>query len=204
MDSLWLPEGHLKSWCLHIDHHRLTGAGAFTGGGWKITWHTTESKWDSFDTIKQLFIDRDHAGQGSEPHYLIGASAGRKHPNVCQFLPLNRAARTLQHPSGTPETNRCNNIQIEVCGYASESGKWPKSRYEALANLVALIEHRKKVSRSVPKSFGNDSRFSSGAFINARGHVGHKHVPFNNHSDPGDGFKGALLLDLVADAPNSL
>lgn len=202
MDQLWLPEGH--HYCLHIEHHLLTGAGAFNGGGWKITWHTTESKWDSFETIKQLFIDRDANGQGSEPHYLIGSEEGRRHPNVVQFLPLNRAARTLQHPAGAPETNRCNNIQIEVCGYAAESGDWPESRYKALANLVSLIEHRKHVPRHIPRAFSSDKRFSGGQFVVARGHTGHRFAPGNFHTDPGEKFQGAKLIGLVEDAPHSL
>jgi hypothetical protein len=204
MDTLWLPEG--DHWNLHIEHHRLTGAGAFNGGGWKLTWHTTESKQNSFEAIRDLFIQRDANGVGSEPHFLIGFEGKRKHPNVCQFLPLNRAARTLQHPSGTPETNRCNNIQIEVCGNAAESGEWPENYYKALANLVVLIEHRRPIVRRVARAFDVDKRFTGGQFVLQRGHLGHKHAANqpDNHGDPGDGFRGDYLLSLCEDAPHKL
>lgn len=202
-DELWLPEGH--HWDLHIEHTPLTGAGAFTGGGWKFVWHTTESDWDSTDAIRDLFVNRDNTGAGSEPHFLIGAGIGAKrHPSVVQFLPLNRAARTLKHPSGTPETNRANSIQVEVCGRAAEAGKWPDSYYKAIANLVVLINHRRPISPTIPRAFDNDKRFTSGGFVTVRGHVGHKHVPFNDHTDPGDGFKARLLLELLGDAPHKL
>lgn len=203
ISELWLPEGH--HWDLHIEHTPLTGAGAFTGGGWKFCWHTTESDWDSVDAIRNLFVTRDKTGQGSEPHFIIGAGIGAKrHPSVVQLLPLNRAARTLKHPSGTPETNRANCIQVEVCGRAAESGNWPDSHYKALANLVVLVTHRRPIAPYVPREFASTKRFTSGGFVISRGHVGHQHVPFNDHTDPGVGFKASRLMELLGNAPHKL
>lgn len=203
LNPLWLPEGH--HWDLHIEHCPLPGAGAFTGGGWKLVWHTTQSKWDSTEGIRDLFITRDKNHEGSEPTILVGGGIGKKkHPSVVQFLPFNRAARTLKHPSGTPETNRANCIQIEVCGFAEETGKWPDHTYKTLANVVALVNHRRPIANHVPRSFKNDRRFTSGGFVATRGHVGHKHVPFNDHTDPGDGFDIWKLLRFLADAPHQL
>lgn len=202
MDRYWLPEG--LHWGLHIEHHPLTGAGAFTGGGDKLTWHTTESDRDSYLAIKELFIDRDRMGLGSEPTLMIGYKPKAKYPFVCQFLPFNRAARALRHPAGTPETNRCNNTQIEICERAANSGEWSESYYKALANLAVLIEHRRSIPRICPRAFSDDKRWTSGQWVALRGHTGHKHAPFQDHTDPGDGFKGSHLLSLMADAPHKL
>lgn len=203
IDQVWLPEGH--HYDLHVERTALGNAGAFTGGGWKIVLHTTESDWDSVDAIRDLFVNRENTGEGSHPNFLIGAGIGaKKHPSVVQFIALNRAAKALKHPPGTSETNRANCVQIEICGFASESGKWPESRYKAIANLLLLINHRRPIAAHIPKSFASSSKFSSGAFVAARGYVGHRHVPFNDHTDPGSTFRASHLLELLANAPCKL
>jgi hypothetical protein len=99
-DNLWLPEG--PHWDLNIEHHPSGDAGPFTPGHPKIVLHTTESP--------QQWIDgaiRQFATQGiGTPHLSIGYREGFRFPVVAQFIPFHRTAKTLEHPNGTPETNR--------------------------------------------------------------------------------------------------
>lgn len=202
IDPRWLPAG--VHYSMHIEHCPTNDDGAFTGGGKKIVWHTTETAWDTFVGVRDGFINKSRLGQGVESHLLIGGGEKGSKVSVAQFVPFNRSSRALKHPSGTSETNRANAIQIEICGFAAESGEWPDSRYKALANLLQLINHRRPTANYVPRAFTNDKRFTSGGFVTVRGHVGHKHVPFNDHTDPGDGFKIHRIFELLPGAPYKL
>jgi hypothetical protein len=134
--DLWLPKG--AHWDLNIEHHPLPGGtGPMTGGGWKVPLHTTESPREWIDGAIKQFT----AGNGT-PHLSIGWRKGLKFPVVAQFLPFDQYAKTLEHPPGTPETNKANAIQIEICGAAAESHGWDANWYKALANLLLLVQHR--------------------------------------------------------------
>jgi hypothetical protein len=197
IDKLWLPEGH--HYDLHIEHLRATlGAGPFTGGGWKICWHITVSPWTSAKNVAH-----DVCQRRVEPHFVIGGQVGREHPVVYQLLALNVAGRSLAHPSG-PETNKANCIQIEVCAYPDTVKAFTDWHYKALGNLSALIEHRVPVPCKVPRSFKNTKRFTGAGFVKTAGHVGHMHVPGNDHYDPTTAFKGARLCRFQKSAPNDL
>lgn len=192
MDKLWLPEGH--HWDLHIEHDKSEDAGSFTGGGWKLCWHTTESPWQSVDSMVNVV-----QGKRANPHFVIGGRAGLEHPVVVQLIALNKAGRALAHPSG-PETNRANTIQVEICGRAAESQDWPQNRYEALANLAELVRHRVNIPNSSDQDFSVPHRYTGMGWVNAKGYVGHSMCPGNDHTDPGR-FREGLLVDLVDKIP---
>ena len=194
MNGSWLPVG--AHWDLNIEHAQLTDAGAFTGGGWKVVWHTTESDRESVDAMWRVLRDKRAA-----PHVVIGWREGFRFPVAIQMIPFHRAGRALAHPSG-PETNRANAIQIEVCGRAAESNDWDENWYKALANLALLIEHRVDVPRKRPRRFPGD-RYTGAGFVRAKGHVGHCHVPGNDHWDPGR-FDGRKLLRYMNDGRQKL
>lgn len=190
-----LPTGTLESWGLTVEHHILKDAGAFTGGGWKICWHTTEgaSLSGALTTL---------AKNGSAAHFILDPSNG----DVTQCVPLDQAARALGHPSG-PETNRANVIQVELVGFATvaEAQKkgapagravpnWDADEYRRLAALAVLIEHRHPVPRHA-RPFRNPEKFTGQGFVDFAGHCGHVHVPGNDHTDPGAGFDWPTLLD---------
>lgn len=206
MDKLWLPEGH--HWSLHIEHLRASlGAGAFTGGGWKLCWHITVSPWEAVDAMAQTVIAKN-----AEPHFVIGGRKGLEHPVVIQLLPLNIAGRSLQHTLA-PETNRANTIQVEVCAWDTDApGRkaedviehWPDERYKALANLAELVAHRVDIPAKTPRLFSNPKRFTGAGFVKTKGHLGHMHVPGNDHQDPTTSFKGGTLLRHMKTAPNDL
>jgi hypothetical protein len=197
MSDLWLPEG--VHYDLHIEHRQLASAGAFTGGGNKWVWHTTESPWESVDSMFNVLRDKSAA-----PHFVIGGRKGIERPVVIQMLPLNEAGRALAHPFG-PETNRADCIQTEICWRAGVSDQLELWHYKAFANLVRLANITAADSREVQpvlaRRFNNPKRFGGQEFVDAKGHCGHMHVPGNDHTDPGSGFKGSVLMGLLTGTP---
>jgi hypothetical protein len=196
--DLWLPKG--AHWDLNIEHHPLPGGtGPMTGGGWKVPLHTTESPREWIDGAIKQFT----AGNGT-PHLSIGWRKGLKFPVVAQFLPFDQYAKTLEHPPGTPETNKANAIQIEICGAAAESHGWDANWYKALANLLLLVQHRVDFPGYCPRSFPGD-RYSGAGWIKAKGIVGHCHAPNQRqgHTDPGR-FASARLLRFMRQGKQEL
>jgi hypothetical protein len=188
MDKLWLPTG--QHWGLNISHDPRPDAGEFVASDPKTVWHTTEGT--SFDGARQTLIDN-----GDEPHFLVSVD-GR---HVVQFIALDRSSKSLLHPAGTPETNRAHCVQIEVCGFAHDSHNWTDEKYRRLASLAALIEHRTGVERHTHVRWAKDvRRIGPDHFRRTTGHVGHMHVPNNNHVDPGVGFRITDLFGFMGEA----
>jgi len=185
----WLPVGYLASWELHVEKRELPNAGDFTAGGWKLCWHTTEGT--NVDAMWNVLRAKDAA-----PHFIIGFEDGREKPSVIQCIPLDQAARALQHPAGTLETNRANVIQVEICEFAENADNWSDKWYRALASLACLIEHRVGIARVSNHSFITPNRLTPSGWIRARGHVGHVHCPNNDHWDPGK-LRATHLLNLM-------
>jgi hypothetical protein len=110
MDDLWLPEGH--HWDLHIEHDPSEDAGSFTGGGWKLCWHTTESPWLAVDAMVATV-----QAKRACPHFVIGRRSGLMHPVVVQLIPLDQAGRALQNFSADGfQTNRANTRRLREGG----------------------------------------------------------------------------------------
>lgn len=150
----------------------------FTGGGHKVTWHTTEGS--SSDGAVAAYKTN-----GDCPHFTIGYEHGKR--TLLQHLPLNRAASALKHPSG-PETNRANNWQVEIVGFAAHSDNFDMKLYHYL-NLLAQFLHRHcEVPMTESVSWRKPQRLTGGGFYQYAGHLGHMHAPGNDHSDPGTGF----------------
>lgn len=161
-------------------------AGTMVGGGKKIVHHTTEGS-NAAGAIATFRTT------GSWPT-LTAEWTGSK-LEVYQHMPLNMAARALQHPGGTSETNRANCVQIEHVGFAADTGNWSDARYAAIATLCRQIESLWGVpSTTANVSFSNPQRLSGPGFVAAAGHCGHEHVPNNDHTDPGVGFKIEKIL----------
>lgn len=185
---MWVPSNVDKGrWHLDVRHLEMENAGSFAGGGHKLVWHTTEGNSLS-GALGALRSKRAAA------HFVIDPRTGQ----TVQLIPLNRAARALAHPAG-PETNRANAIQVEIVGFAADTGKWQDEHYLRLAALAVLIGHRFSIPRRNANgvSFSNPHRLSGTDFYRASGHIGHCHVPGNDHTDPGRGFKGGRLRELM-------
>jgi hypothetical protein len=192
IDSLWLPEG--AHWDLNIEHHPLRGGtGPMTGGGKKLVLHTTESPREWIDGAIKQFT----AGNGT-PHLSIGYRKGFRFPVVAQFLPFDQYAKTLEHPGGTPETNRANAVQVEICGRAAESASWDDNWYRALANLFTLTRRRVGFPSKRPRQFARPTRYTGDGWVRASGIVGHCHAANNHHTDPGPIRAGKLLRYMEA------
>lgn len=192
---MWLPEGELKSWGLTVLKKKPgKGAGSFTGGGWKICWHTTQG--GSMTSVVRTLREK-----GADVHAVFDPLNGR----LTQLLPFDTAGRGLAHPTG-PETNRANVIQVELIGFSAVAEaqrvgapvaravpKWGRDEYRRLAALAVLIEHRHAVPRHAAP-FHRPVRMGGAEFVRFAGHVGHCHVPNNDHFDPGTGFDWVALL----------
>lgn len=188
MNEVWLPEGH--HWGLNISHRRLPDSGPFTGGGHKLVWHTCEG--GGIDAMWRVLRDKNAA-----PHFVIDPGGGDA--PVYQCIPLDRSARALEHPAGTPETNRASCIQVEIVGYAKDAGSWGHVIYRDLGALAALIDHRFAIRRGYRPFTVPAKKVTPNGFVRATGHLGHSHVPNNSHWDPG-AMNGAALMGAIADA----
>lgn len=154
----------------------FAGTGSMTGGGHKVVWHTTEGS----SAAGALGAYR---ASGAYPHFTLDENGV-----ALQHLPLNQYATALQH-IGPYETNRANAIQVEIVGFASQSGSWSDARYAQIKALGEYIHNKAKVPQDAKVSFSNPSRLSGAQFVAYAGHCGHVHVPNNSHYDPGTGFK---------------
>ncbi|MGB2711000.1 MAG: N-acetylmuramoyl-L-alanine amidase [Conexibacter sp.] len=125
---------------------------------------------------------------GSAPHFTLDPADGR----LWQHIPLNQAARALK-PGGP---NFWNTVQVELIGWAKETHTWPDGRYARIAQLARWIEANFGVPRRTSVAFqGNGATPhlpSAEAFKAYVGHIGHQHVPGNDHWDP-----GKLKIDLI-------
>jgi hypothetical protein len=157
-----------------------------SGAGDKLIWHTTEG---SFASAANKF----HTG-ADIPHCLIDPARGL----VNQYLPFDDYSKALEHPLGTPETNRAGCRQVEIAGSAADAGEWPTRYYEHLGALAVLIEHRTDIPRKNYHAFHKGAkRLTPNGFIRAKGHLGHQHVPNNTHWDPGS-FRVSSLFRCMA------
>ena len=165
-------------------------AGAHVGGGWKITHHTTEGT----TAAAAIAAYRRHGGW---PHFTAEWTGGRV--KLFQHLPLEVAARALVNPPDRWETNRARTIQIEHVGFARATGRWSVARCAGVGRLCRWIEERTGCPRRTMRgvSFPNPRRLAGRSFQEGAGHHGHVHVPGNDHTDPGRGFRIALVLGEV-------
>lgn len=184
MGDAWIPESTRHG--IKIEHSPGESAGAFTTGGWKTLWHTTEGR--DLDTMVNVLQNKRAA-----PHLVVCFRTKR----VVQMVGFDAAARALEHPSG-PETNRARCIQVEICDYAKWSQDWVEGAYKFLAQVALMIERRVPVPRRAPVSFWTPRRLTGQGFVRATGHLGHSHVPGNTHWDPGQ-FRIHKLFRLMGD-----
>jgi hypothetical protein len=173
------------------------------GAGPKIVHHTTEGG------SATGAIGAFHA-TGSWPTMTAEWTGSRL--RVFQHVPLNMSARALEHPAGTPETNRAGCAQIEHVGFTDDSARrragatasllvdnWPVERWHAIAELCRLIEARTGCpARSAVPSlwWRKPQRLTGSEFVKAMGHLAHIHAAGNHHLDCGIHFR----IDIVTDA----
>lgn len=164
--NLWLPGA---------ERIPTTHAGSsMVGGPAMCTHHITVSAKGSYNAIRGYLVSK-----GYEPHLLLDPTTGQRG----QYLPANRSAYALEHPSGTPETNRQGavNVQIEWV-WPSMADDITKAPYFAdiWADLIPWLEQL-----HVPSiwTFGYGSRSRSATTWRKGGHRGHVNAPGNSHVD---------------------
>lgn len=156
----------------------------FTGGGRKLVWHTTEGS-----SAEGAFGAYRNAGVA--PHFTIALVNGRR--KLYQHIPLSKAASALRHPSG-PDTNRANAIQVEIVGFARQSPHWDPQMYHYLRLLALFVNREFGVPMAEHVNWQSPRRLTGAEFFKYSGHIGHMHVPGNDHSDPGAGFREGIIL----------
>ena len=178
-------------WHPNATRQQLEDAGPFAGGGRKFLVHTTEGTTleGAFETLS---ANRD------APHFILEVKNGRR--RLVQCIPINLAARTLEHPNGTPETNRASCVQVEVVGFTDERaaqtlghpelyvGHWAPEVYRYLHLLMQWTHTNFGVPMQALHPFPGQTgyaRLSGAAFFETSGLVGHCHAANNSHTDPG-------------------
>jgi hypothetical protein len=152
-----------------------------SGAPRRLVWHTTEG----------YGLPRY---SGSNPHFTINPKTG----DLWQHCPISRSAKALVNASGGVNTNTQGSIQVEIIGFAKDTGGWPASYYDELADLARWIERNAGVKRACSVTFSNTpSRMSYSKWLDYDGHCGHQHVPENIHWDPG-AFRIEEVLNLSA------
>jgi hypothetical protein len=156
--------------------------GSFITSPAKLVWHTTEGS--SIDSAVGAY-----RAKNAWPHFTLNPKTGR----LVQHVPMDVAARALEHRPGTVDTNRAHAIQVELVGSAEHSSEWSDEAYGHIAHLARQIEAAAGVPRKTFVKFtAGGRRLSNSEWLNGTGHCGHQHVPGNSHTDP-----GALRIDLV-------
>ncbi|MEA2369749.1 MAG: hypothetical protein QOH12_143 [Solirubrobacteraceae bacterium] len=170
----------MTDWCPFAKRSEQKSAGPFTGGGHKIVHHSTDGPTPD-GAIPTFAANHDW------PHFLDAVVNGTY--VVWQFVPLSQASSSLRHPAGSGETNHDNCIQIEHTGFAVSSSGWSPVYLQGIARLCRWIEQNFAVPCKAPFPFGGQghlpARLDWAAWHAASGHLGHQHVPFNDHTDPG-------------------
>lgn len=158
-----------------------------SGGGFKVVLHTTESSGKPDWQAKRSGL----------PHVTFDPDSGAR----WQHLSLDVAAYTLKGGDHSPNSDAGVSIQIEMIGFAREVGNWPTENLDRLRLLVADIAAMCGVDRvPIPFEFvydtsGTQVRQGWDTYRDATGLVGHMHVPYNDHHDPGDIDEAYLLGD---------
>ncbi|WP_030962675.1 peptidoglycan-binding protein LysM [Streptomyces sp. NRRL S-378] len=185
MGEIWIAEAE------RLGDGSIGGAMDTPSAPARVVWHTTESGAGdaAFKSVGAYLIS-----VASEPHILYDPTTDR----LAQYGPLNQSARALRN-YGSLRTNRTGAacIQIEVLARAAKpfTEYWrPGPNFRALMRAIR--------SWGVPddwpagelaKSYSDASNRSASVWSSRGGHYGHSNVPGNDHWDPGNIDRAALL-----------
>lgn len=166
-----------------------TGPGTYVPSNWKFVCHSTEGPAGSIAGTIALFQSKPSYC----PHLTIDPmGTGRR----VQHIRLDYSACALKGGRYGWQTNRAHAIQMEICGYASQSQGWPDEALWQIADVIADV-----IAAGYPININNvpDSstltgtlatetapqRFSGAAWHDFDGIASHVYVPFNDHWDAG-------------------
>lgn len=192
MGEVWIPEA------IRLGDGVIGGAMDTPTLPPRAVWHTTEG---SYGTAAAFRGTADYLIEiGYEPHILYDPTTDM----LGQFGPLNQSAKALGN-AGTLRTNRTGKVCVQVEVMAR--GARPFTMYwKPGPNLRALL--RAIRSWGVPDEWpagrlavsgSDDVSRSTTTWTSRGGHYGHCNIPGNDHWDPGNIDRVALLQAGVAE-----
>lgn len=166
----------MSDWLPGYEQYIVPNASTSTWvGGYndRVIFHTTEGL-----SLSGTFTT--YAGSHSIPHITADLLARRK----VQHLPLSASASAVMH-TRYPETNRAGRaIQIEIVGFSSDSANRTESELAYLAQILVDLKLA-GLNFELAALDASSPRMSDSEWISFNGVCGHRHVPENDHSDPG-------------------
>lgn len=163
-----------------VFNHSL--GGTFDRDPRAVVWHTTQgttvggavSVYKAIQACPHLTVD-------PETHELF------------QHVPLNASCYALRNLPGGCQTNTTGVIQIEVVGYAGDAWAWSQERLRWLGESVLwpILE----ACPSIPRGpvYGGERMTCAEWDVWSGGMAGHRDVPEQDHTDPGDLDLAAIL-----------
>jgi len=156
----------------------FAGLRPFKGSAKKIVLHTVEGPKPNWAVLKK-----------GVPHFTLDFDG-----TVYQHIPLNMAAYTLKGNGNSPNSDAGVSIQIEMAGFAKDSPNRPDAWYANLKRLLLHICNHTGCPYSFPLHFGGQEtagvngrgRLEWDEYVGTSGILGHQHVPYNDHWDPGE------------------
>lgn len=117
----------------HIVNTAATGPGTmYEGYSWKWVNHSTEGPAGSIAGTISLFQSQP----ASCPHFMIDPMGTQRR---VQFIPWTWSAAALRGGANGWQTNRGRAVQVEICGYARDSGAWPDDALWIIADTIADV-----------------------------------------------------------------
>jgi hypothetical protein len=156
-----------------------------------------------------------YSGGSSAPNFTAVPDFANKRIRWYQHFDFDTSARALMNKSGGVETNTANAVQVELVGTCDPSAhkKWGSTKHLytpelpdwVIRDLAAFAKWANKnhgvklesgvTFKSYPASYGKSSvRLTNAQWGRFYGHLGHQHVPENDHGDPG-AFPIKKILD---------
>ena len=162
-------------------------AGGMIESPWRGVLHSTEGK--SYAGARAAYT------KGVAPHFTVSFEGDKF--QCWQHMPIDRAAKALEHPAGTVDTNRLRCIQIEIVAYAGQIRTLKREYLSGIGKLMRWCEANTGIKRTaldfhsdregiVLATKSSPVRLSVTDWKNFSGWCGHQHVPVNAHWDPGD------------------
>lgn len=155
---------------------------------WRQVAHTTEGGPGYSPTAANYY------GHQNWPTATIARLAGVAH--ICQHFPISKSSYAVQNDPGGVETNRAKVVQFEIGWWAARIGELPPDLAACVRDWVTWVAQQ----TGSPLSAYSGSRMSGSVWRSFSGICGHRHVPENDHTDPGD-LDWGKLLGQVAPSP---
>ncbi len=174
------------------------------GAAPRVTLHTTESRRGSIDAVLNLWDQAERNGTLTVPHFTIDAGPRR----IVQHRDMLGPACALEGcGDGRASTNGVPNVQVEICGYATESPGWSDDDLAFIGDWLAAVRaggfdvplaspvtfYSDRNAPYVLASYSSPNRIGAAAWYGTAGVIGHQHVPCNAHWDPGGVNVGRIL-----------